>query len=282
MSPTNNSPNADQILYWNETVASLWTQRADYFEQQIGHFGEVALAKLGPKKGERILDVGCGGGITTLSLARRVEHDGRVLGIDISRPLLALAEQRLRQQVLPQASFVVADAQVFEFEESTFDAVYSRFGVMFFADPIAAFANIRRALVSNGRLCFVCWRSRDDNPFMYLPLGEIAKVIDVPKPAVGAPGPASLGDPTRITSILTAAGFRQLEVQPYNAKMTIGGANLDETVELLLSALAAGVRERSSSQFEQLKISVREVFKPHHSPVGLVLPGAVWIVNAVK
>src|SRR5450432_999963 len=156
MSQLDDGPNAAQVAYWNDTAGPTWVAMQDVMDVQLGELGLKAIAALGVRPGERVIDVGCGCGGTTIELARRVGETGRVLGADISAPMLAVAKGRAAAQALNWASFEQADAQTYLFEPA--DAVFSRFGVMFFADPVAAFANLRLALAPAGRLAFVCWR----------------------------------------------------------------------------------------------------------------------------
>src|SRR5689334_20742768 len=158
--------NSEQIEYWNGGAAETWVELQDRLDRQLDSLGRAALAALGPRAGEHVLDVGCGSGQATLQLADAVSPGGRVLGIDISEPLLAAARHRNRN---PRVSFLRADAQTHPFEQP-FDAIYSRFGVMFFADPVAAFVNLKRALKPGGRLAFVCWRAEAENPVMTVPI----------------------------------------------------------------------------------------------------------------
>ena len=161
-------PNAQQATYWNEGAGPTWVELQAPLDRQLAPLGQAAMAALAPKPGERILDIGCGAGNTTLELARAVAPDGRVTGADISHTLLEVA--RRRGADMAGVRFVEADVQVHSFEPGGFDAVFSRFGVMFFSDPTAAFVNIRRALKPGGRLAFVCWRTPAENPIMSLPM----------------------------------------------------------------------------------------------------------------
>ena len=166
-------PNAGQVAYWNEAVGPTWAELQEPLDRQLGPLGRAAMAALKPRPGERILDIGCGSGQTSVELAGAVAPDGAVLGVDISRPLLDTA--RARSPGANDVTFLEADAQTAAFEPGAFDAAFSRFGVMFFADPPAAFANIRRALKPGGRLAFICWRGMVDNPIMTLPMMAAGK-----------------------------------------------------------------------------------------------------------
>src|SRR5881628_2723223 len=153
--------------------------------------------------GERVIDIGCGCGDTTIALARRVGPAGLVLGIDVSAPMLARAADAAREAGVAHVRFEHADAQTHRFPAQAFDVLYSRFGVMFFSDPAAAFGNLRTALRPGGRLGFVCWQAVPENPWIAVPLEAAAQHMALPPPpAPGAPGPFSFADPERVRRIL--------------------------------------------------------------------------------
>src|SRR6266853_1819734 len=163
--------NTAQIEYWNGGAAETWVAQQERLDRELDPLGRAALVALAPRRGEHLLDVGCGSGQTTLQLADALGSAGRVVGIDVSLPLLAAARRRSR---VANVSFVHADAQKHAFEQP-FDAIYSRFGVMFFDDPVAAFANLRRALRPGGTLAFVCWADvRTNDWFMITGLAVLS------------------------------------------------------------------------------------------------------------
>ncbi len=187
------------------------------------------------KPGERILDVGCGCGSTTIALAQELAQDGFVLGIDISAPMLARARQ-IAPQGLP-LDFVLADATVYPFEPAAFDLLVSRFGVMFFADPVVSFTNLRRALRPSGRVVFACWREPRDNPWMMTPLQAVYQhVPKMPRPGPDDPGPFSFASEDRVHRILEAAGFSHIAMEPHPLSLDIAiGRGLDAAVEAALT-----------------------------------------------
>lgn len=271
--------NADQIAYWNAQAGATWATEQDRLDRQLEPLGDAAIAALSPKAGERLIDIGCGAGQTTLALAEAVGAAGSVLGVDISAPLLAVA--RGRGQSLTNVSFLDADAQTRAFEPGAADGVFSRFGVMFFADPAAAFANIHRALKPGGRLAFVCWRPLAEKAWMLIPLGAALQHVPAPPgmPDANAPGPFAFADPDRVRGILASAGFRDITIQPHDAM--IGGNPLEESVTLAmkvgpLSRLLAEHPDKREAVVETL----RETLATHLGPDGVRMPGAVWMVTA--
>ena len=194
-------------LTQDEVRVGAWAEVREPLELQLAPLGRHALAALAPQPGESVLDIGCGGGETALALARAVAPDGTVVGVDLSAAVLAFAERAA--EGCARVRFVQADAQLFPFEPASFDAAFSRFGVMFFADPTAAFINIRRSLRPNGRLAFVCWRALEENPLDILPLSAASAHLP-PQPAhdPDAPGPFAFANPDRVRGILESAGFR--------------------------------------------------------------------------
>ena len=150
-------PNRAQIDYWNEQSGPKWVEQQGQLDRLLATLGAVVMHRLALRPGQRVLDVGCGCGHTTLDLAGRVAPTGSVLGVDVSGPMLTRARERARD--LPNVTFLQGDAQTHRFEPASVDAIFSRFGVMFFAEPDMAFRNFQRALKPGGRLVFVCWRT---------------------------------------------------------------------------------------------------------------------------
>jgi SAM-dependent methyltransferase len=241
------------------------------------------METLGLQAGERVVDVGCGFGVTSVELAHRVGPGGRVLAVDVSAPMLARA--RARAANLPQVTFVEGDAQVHPFPPGEADALFSRFGVMFFADPVAAFANLRRALRAGGRLGFVCWQAMDRNPWRRVPVTAIARVLTLPPPPPpDAPGPFAFGDADRVRGILDGAGWHDVAVQPLETEVWLGAtADLDATVRFVLDAGPAASALRAAGD-RSLHAAVTDVVRgalaPFHQAGGVRMPAAAWVVTA--
>jgi SAM-dependent methyltransferase len=272
--------NAAQQAYWNDAAGKAWVELQDLLDRQLEPLGNRAIDTLAPRPGDRILDVGCGTGQTSLALAARVGAKGSVLGVDISAPMLGIAQRRAEAAGLSQARFVEADAQTFPFEAGAFDGVFSRFGVMFFADPVAAFANIRRALKADGRLAFICWRAAAENPWMTPPIGSaLADMPPPPRPEPGAPGPFGFAEPDRVRTILSEAGFTDVAVEGHDGKL--GGNSLEDTIRLSLNIgpLGAVLRERPERRDEVVG-ELRKAFSGRLQGGEVVQDCATWIVTA--
>lgn len=269
--------NADQIEYWNKTAGETWATLQDRLDAQLSPLGLKAMEALALQPGEAVLDVGCGAGQTSLQLAQAVSPGGQVLGVDVSRPMLEVARSR---GGAANVRFEEGDAQTFAFPAGGFDAAYSRFGVMFFADPPAAFVNIRKSLKPGGRLAFVCWRAPAENPFMTLPMAVAAPLLPpAPPPVEGAPGPFAFADPERVRAVLGQAGFQEVTLTPHDQKIGAGG--LEETLSVSLKVGPLGSRLREAPEMEgQVVAAIRAALEPHQGPDGVKLDSATWIVTA--
>ncbi|WP_433932665.1 class I SAM-dependent methyltransferase [Sorangium cellulosum] len=277
-------PNADQIQYWNEVGGPKWVALHDVISAQIRPLGALAMERAGIAAGERVLDVGCGLGETTLEIGRRVGPGGSVVGVDISAPMLERARAAARAAGAANVAFENADAQTTALP-GPFDVLYSRFGVMFFAEPEAAFANLRRALRSGARLAFVCWRSIQENPWLLVPAMTAARHLSTPQPDPHAPGPFAFADAARVRDILSRAGFARVEHEPVDRELSVaGGRSLDETVDFLLQMgpASAALREAQAGPelVERVRADLREAIAPFDGPEGVRMGGAVWIVTA--
>lgn len=278
-------PNAEQIRYWNEVMGPQWAELDDIMSAQLRPLGLRVLDRLDVRSGERVLDIGCGGGDTTAEIARRIGSNGRVVGVDISEPLAVRARQATEE--FSHAEIRVADAQTADLEVESFDAVFSRFGIMFFADPEAAFANLRRALRPGGRLAFICWRAPTENLWAILPAMAAAQHVPINRPDPHAPGPFAFADSDRARGILERAGFVDVQHEPVDESMNIaGGTPLDGAVSLLLRIGPAGAALRDANVgpeiFNAVRASVREAVAPYETAAGVCIPSACWLVTAQR
>lgn len=272
--------NAAQIDYWNATAGQTWARFQEQLDRQIEPLGLEAMRALAPRPGERILDVGCGCGQTTLELATRVTASGVVVGADISVPMLEVARARPAPRGGATPDFRQLDVQSGELGEGVFDAVFSRFGVMFFSDPVAAFKNLRKALKPEGRLAFVCWRPFQENLWMRAPMEAAQSFLPPSQPTdPTAPGPFAFADAGRVRSILLDAGFSDVTIQAFNT--SIGGSSLELTVDLAfrVGPLGAALRERPDLA-PTVSEAVKAALSAFETPSGVLMPAAVWIIQA--
>jgi len=262
----------------DDVRARAWAEVREPLERQLAPLGRRALAALAPRPGESVLDIGCGGGETALDLARKVAPDGTVVGIDLSAAVLAFAQRAAKG--CERVRFVQADAQVYPFDPASFDAAFSRFGVMFFADPAAAFINIRRSLRPNGRLAFVCWRALEENPLDILPL-KAASAHLPPQPAydADAPGPFAFANAGRVRGILEKAGFREIAITAHDEQ--VGSGDLDTMLAVCSRVGALGKILRENPELRAATLpAVRSALAAHDGPDGVRLNAATWIVTA--
>ena len=272
--------NAAQIDYWNTTAGQTWARLHDQLDLQIEPLGLEAIRALAPAVGERILDVGCGCGQTTLALAGRVGPTGAVTGVDVSTPMLEVARARTVPVGARRPDFLQIDAQTGNLGDAVFDAAFSRFGVMFFSDPVVAFTNLRMALRPEGRLAFVCWRAFQENPWMRAPMEAALPLLPSLAPSdPAAPGPFAFADPDRLSLILAGAGFRHFTIDPFD--IAIGGSTVEQTVDLAfhIGPLGATLREHPES-VRAVADAVTQAVAEYDTPNGVLMPAAVWIVQA--
>ena len=275
--------NAEQIKYWNETAAPKWLALQPAIDAQIEPLGRRAMERGAIALGDRVLDVGCGCGSATLELARRVGPKGRVTGVDVSTSMIERAMESTRAARFANVRLENADAQTARFSPGEFDVLYSRFGVMFFADPRAAFRNLSAALRPGSRLAFVCWQSLQENPWMLVPMKAAAKLVAFPPPpGPDAPGPFSFADPTRVREVLEHAGFAEVVLEDVRETLAVGGSeSLDQAAEFVvqMGPTGAALREVQDEMRRSVTLAVREALAPYHTDRGVRMPAAAWIVT---
>lgn len=275
-------PNAGQLEQWARE-GEQWVAEAGRYDAMLQSFGAAVLAAASLSPGERVADVGCGNGAMTIDAARRVGPDGRVLGIDISTPMLGLARRRAKEAGLGNVEFVEADAQVHPFGGGSLDAIFSRFGVMFFDDPEAAFANLASALRPGGRIAFACWQDLFQNQWLLIPGAAAAEHVGLPQMEPGAPGPFALADGGRVEHLLGSAGFQDVSLESIARPMRVG-SDVDDTVAFFESTDIARrlMADAPPDKVAAALDAIREALVPHAGEEGVVLSGTAWLVTARK
>ena len=269
---------AEQAAYWNGPGGRGWLASYRRIERGIAAFSAELVDAAAARPGEHVVDVGCGTGATTAELAHAVGPKGHVLGIDISETLIGAA----RAQRVDNATFVLGDAATHPFKAASCDLVFSRFGVMFFGDPVAAFRNFHRALKPTGRLVFVCWRTPQENPWGLVPLSAARPFLPpLPRPGPEDPGQFSFGDRARVERILKESGFVSPAIRPIDRPVFLG----TDMAEILDNAgrfgpLARAFADAEPAAIEKAKAAIAAALEPHLGPEGVMLPGACWLVSA--
>lgn len=274
--------NATQREAWDGPAGEHWVAEAERFDSANERFGEAIVATLDPRPGDRVLDVGCGNGAVALAIARAVLPDGAVTGLDLSGPMLGEARRRAREAGVTNVSFEQGDAQVHPLPAGSFDAAVSRFGVMFFDDTVAAFANIGRALRPGGRIVFTCWRDLVRNDWLMVPAA--AALQHVPMPDLGepgSPGPFALADGDRLRAMLGDAGFVDVELEETVRPMRMG-SSVDDVIGFMERSdfAQALVADAPDDVAAAVWTSIRGALAQHVTPEGVVLGGTAWLVTA--
>jgi SAM-dependent methyltransferase len=273
---------------WDGPLFERFVKYRDLVTDGLGAHGEAALAAHPPNPGDRALDIGCGFGDTTQRLVQLVRPNGSAIGIDVSENFIETARREAKAASLSNIGFMVGDVQVIELEQS-FDYAFSRMGVMFFASPVIAMRNIRRALVPGGRLCAVVWRNRFDNEWVHRAEKVVERYLEEPEdsdePTCG-PGPFSMAGADTASDILLEAGFEQVEFRRCDLPITIG-RDLDHAIAFNLALGPAGEVVRLVGPDEanrvrpRIEAELREALSEFVQPDGsVVAPASTWIVSA--
>ncbi|HTU53678.1 MAG TPA: class I SAM-dependent methyltransferase [Acetobacteraceae bacterium] len=280
-------PNAAQFDYWNQVAGPKWVRLAETMDTRLAPVLARLLERAGAQPGECLLDVGCGAGTSTLRLAGQVGPSGHVLGVDISEPMLTLARRRAAERGISNISFLRADAQTHPFGAAAFDRVVSRFGVMFFADPVAAFRNLRRALRPGGALCFACWAPLAENLHWRIPFEIVVQALGPPAPKPPhAPGPMAFSDIAYLRSILESAGFAEPRIVAENIAIAGGSPDEEAALACLMGPSSALLEERAAP--ETLRAALRREIAAALLPFAaqtdgepkVLLPASVYLVGA--
>ena len=269
--------NSEQIEYWNGDAGAMWAKRQDRMDALLAPISEATLGACSVKAGDKVLDVGCGCGDTTLRFAAR---GATATGVDVSKPMLARARERAAANGLA-ATFSLGDAAETRFD-AEYDLLFSRFGVMFFGDPTAAFANLHGALRASAKLCFVCWQAPNFNPWISVPF-SVALPMLPPQPTLEprAPGPFAFAEPDYVKEILSGAGFKSVTVDALSTSLVLGDS-VDSALQMVcevgpLSRSLAGMDQSTRSR---IVAAVREPLQANLTKAGVALGASCWIVRA--
>jgi SAM-dependent methyltransferase len=277
--------NSQQIAEWNGAVGRHWVAMQRELDRTVAPFGDAALEVAAPQPGDRVIDIGCGCGDTSIAIARRVGPAGAVLGIDVSEPMLEVARSRAASANLAQLSFQKDDASQAALPTNV-DLLFSRFGVMFFGEPAGAFRHLRKALRPGGRCVFVCWRAPRENPWAMAPLAAARTAIGVTPPPADphAPGPFAFADKERLRAILSAAGFEAIDVQRCDVPLTLGAtARAAAEFAVQTGPVSRFVREVGVERLPVILDAIERALAPLASTNGHVsLNGSTWIVSATN
>jgi len=278
----------EQIEYWNGPAAQRWVTHELELDRALAPFSAAALERAALQPGQHVLDVGCGCGATSLAIAEQVTRAGTVLGLDVSTSMLSRARERAVG--VPQLSFALGDAARFVStpERGAFDVIFSRFGVMFFTEPLAAFAHLRGQLRAAGRFVFVCWRALADNPWTRLPLEIVQSLIPDAAPAapVGAPGPFAFAERARLEHLLSSAGFGRMSIERVDAPVALStGDSPADFAAAVDFAQFAGPAARllvgaSPALVAEVRSALSKGLERYRTPQGTLLTGSTWLVEA--
>ncbi len=272
--------NTDQIAYWNGPAAERWAREQEALDVALEPFMRRLLTRAALRHDQHVLDVGCGCGTTTLAAADAVGERGSVLGIDVSTAMLARAKERSAARA--NISYVNEDASAFAFD-TPFDVAISRFGVMFFEEPVRAFAHLRSALGRGGRLAFVCWRPAVDNEWVSVPYDAATQHVPPDPPAPpDQPGPFSFGDASRVKRILDGSGFSNVDIEPLDAEVVLSNRGVEGAVHFAMTTgpTARLLRDAGDPVKERVRAAVERTLEPFVRADRIALGGAVWVVHA--
>ena len=276
--------NQEQKEFWNEKKGEIWVSLESKIDKMLGPLGDQAIKILKPKVGEKIIDIGCGTGSTSQTLSKLVGESGIITGIDISKPILNFAHKQKENKKIKNINFIQADAQNHQFSDLNYDAVFSRFGIMFFEDPISAFKNIKKSLSCNGRLAFVCWSKREDNDWINLSSNVASQFLELPPKAnPKEPGPFAFEDYFYIEEILTKSGWKNIKIKAYKQNIVIG-KTLDYAADFLsrMGPMSVPFENANEQTKEKVISALKECYSKYFTAKGVEFHFSSWIVSALN
>lgn len=280
MTQAGTRPNEAQAKLWNARAGEAWVEQQAMLDRLLRPFETPLMQALDASGAGEVLDVGCGAGATTLAAARRLGGRGRATGVDISVPLIEAARRRAGAAGLENCRFIAADAQQHAFEPGVFDAVISRFGVMFFDDPVAAFANLKRASRPGAGLAVIAWRGAGENPFMTAAEQAAAPLLpELPARDPVAPGQFAFADADRVREILTAAGWEDAVIDPLDVACTLSRADL-EIYAAKMGPVGGLLPDLEPARRDRILAAVRGAFEAWVSDDTARFTAACWLVRA--
>jgi SAM-dependent methyltransferase len=263
-------------------AAARWLLHEEHHERMLAPFAGHLLTAAAVGRDDQVVDIGCGTGSTTRA-AGRIVVKGKALGVDLSLAMLREAARRAREEGLTNVRFDHGDAQVHAFTPGTSDVAISRFGVMFFIDPVAAFANIARGLRKGGRLAFVCWQKPGNNEWIVVPRAAAAQHAELqPLDDPTAPGPFSLGERDRAVTVLRAAAFSDLAIEPVTERLWMGADVPDAMAFLESMGIWDVVRDADALAAARVRETVQAALEPYVTPDGVLMGARAWLLTAKK
>ncbi len=271
---------------WAGEMGLKWLANLSSFEEMIAPIGDALLARADFQPGETVIDLGCGGAATTLAISRTVAPSGKVTGVDISPDLIAAAQKRALQAGATNIEFTCADAATVKLPDAPYNRLFSRFGSMFFEDPVSAFSNLRGLLRKGGRIDLAVWGPPRENLWMMEMMGVVRNHVEVPPAIPRAPGPFAFEDLEYMVEILNNSGFTDFEVVEYKGLQPVGGvgATPEKAAEFASAAMATGrlLSDKGDAVIEAARQELTDLFAQHYVPgKGVMMQGKAWLVSAI-
>ena len=278
--------NEEQKDYWTNSAGKLWVKDKVEKDNMLEPLGNYALSKFNIIEGMNVLDIGCGTGITTTQIAKKINNVGYVSGFDLSETMINEAIKYSQKLDIKNINFAVKDIQNEELKILEYDAAFSRFGVMFFSNPIMAFKNIYSALKKNGILTFICWQSQKENPWYNSGLEIVKKYVDVPLPKENSPGPFAYADKSYIHNILTNSGYKDIEFYSYEKDIELfKGFTLDSAIREYIESTPI-FKEKililDALNKEKIFLGIKDIWEPNFKDKHLLFPSKTWVIKCKK